>query len=109
MGMVDVAAIGVVASVALDPIDPAAEFTTREILRGNAPETFAYGGGEIVLNTCYPQPHYAQVIETLRPGDAVLIFAANIDTARPFDVMKLDDPRAVRLLALLRSDRIAPQ
>ena len=109
MGSVDVAAIGVVTTLVPDPIDPAAVFTTREILRGSAPGTFAYGGGEVVIVTCYPQPAYPTVIQGLRQGDEVLIFAANIDANRPFDVMKLDDPRAIRLLATLRSDRTVPQ
>ncbi|MGV9010286.1 hypothetical protein [Brevundimonas sp.] len=106
---VHVAAIAVVTGLSTDPATFSAEFQTKEPLRGEAPDNFALGGDEHVIVTCYPQRHDLNLVRDLRMGEEVLVFSSPVGPAIPFDVLKLDEPRAVRLLAILRSERTMSQ
>ncbi|RZJ28409.1 MAG: hypothetical protein EON85_09020 [Brevundimonas sp.] len=109
LSSVDFAAIAIVTGLSTDPSTFAAELQTKESLRGAAPHTFALGGDDLVIVTCYPQRHDLALVRNLRLGDEVLVFSSSVGPAIPFDILKLDEPRAVRLLAILRSERTAPQ
>lgn len=116
LGMVDVAAIAVITRLSTAPDDfVSAEFRTRAGLRGEPPERFILGDNDgdgitdIVLVTCYRIGPVQGLVENLREGDEVLVFSSRIAPEIPFDVLKLDDPRAVRLLAILRSERTSAQ
>ncbi len=109
LSSVDFAAIAVVTGLSTDPATFSAELQTKEPLRGAAPDSFALGGDDLVIVTCYPRRHDLALVRDLRLGDEVLVFSSSVGPAIPFDILRLDDPRAVRLLAILRSERTASQ
>lgn len=109
LGMVDLAAIAVITRISAEADGALVQLQNRETLRGRTPERFVIGDDDgltdLVLVTCYPQRPSQELVQFLREGDEVLVFSALIAPAIPFDVLNLDDPRAHRLLALLRSER----
>jgi hypothetical protein len=108
LSSVDFAAIAVVTGLFTDPATFSVDLETKESLRGAAPDSFVLGGDELVIVTCYPQRHDLDLVRNLRMGDEVLVFSSSVGPAIPFDVLKLDEPRAGRLLAILRSERTTP-
>lgn len=105
----DVAALGIV--TLHDPLSDGVlvEVRTTDVLRGPSPLVLTVGP-EIIILTCSDTPPVSQLVDRLDAGDQVLVLAKWMgQNLMPFNIMKVDDPQAVRLLALLRTERSAPR